>query len=235
MSADDRPGESRLNFHGRRRGHSLRRGRRERLETLLPALRVPLPGRPGALDPAALFPFAPADVWLEVGFGGGEHLAAQAAGHPEIGFIGCEPYVDGVAGLTTMVEEGGLANVRVFDDDARLLLPGLAEASIGRIYVLFSDPWPKRRHWKRRFPDDAAMAELERVVRPGGEFRFASDHMDYAAWFLERMLRRDAFEWTARRPGDWRRRPEDGHPTRYEAKAEAAGRHPAHLCFRRRG
>jgi tRNA (guanine-N7-)-methyltransferase len=203
---------------------------------LLPRLRVPRPEPDGGtVVPAALFPNPVDQVWLEVGFGGGEHLAAQAADHPAIGFIGCDPFLDGVAGLLALIEDAALANLRVFDEDARLLLPALPDASIGRVFVLFSDPWPKTRHHKRRFPDALALAHLARVLVPGGELRFATDDAGYAVWFLDRVLRHPAFEWMARRPGDWSSPPGDWRGTRYEAKALAKGKRCFYLRFQRRG
>jgi tRNA (guanine-N7-)-methyltransferase len=212
----------------------LRPGRRRLLDTLLPRLRVgPLDDRT-SIDLGLLFPALPRRLWLEVGFGAGEHLAAQAAAHPEIGIIGCEPFVNGVAALLSLVDRMGLANVRVFDDDARPLLAALPAAAIDRVFVLFPDPWPKRRHHKRRFIAPPTLDALARVMGDGAELRFASDDMDYVRWTLDHVCRHGAFAWTARRPGDWRGRPGDAVETRYEAKARAAGTTCVHLTFRRR-
>lgn len=223
----------RLNWYGRRHGHKLKAGQRRRMESLLPALRVSAPAAGGSLDPPGLFPRPVSDVWLEVGFGGGEHLAAQAAAHPEIGFIGCEPFVNGVASLLAHVEAARLDNVRILDDDARPLLAGMAEASLGRLFILFPDPWPKKRHHRRRFVGPDSLDLLARVLKDGGELRFASDHMDYIRWTLFHVGRHPAFEWTAEGPADWKRRPADGFPTRYEAKA-LTGSPCLYLSFRRR-
>jgi tRNA (guanine-N7-)-methyltransferase len=186
------------------------------------------------LDPKALFPDPVTEVWLEVGFGGGEHLAAQARRHPQVGLIGCEPYVNGVARLLSLVEGDRLTNLRVFDNDARLLLDRLADASIDRVFVLFSDPWPKKRHQKRRFIGEETLRGLARVMRDGGLLRFASDEMGYVRWTLEHLHRNPDFLWAANRPEDWRRPPADGAETRYETKARAAGRTCVYLDFRRR-
>ena len=221
-------------WYGRRRGHRLRKGRRDRLERLLPALRLAPPGPGGAVDLAAAFGAAPRDVWLEVGFGAGEHLAAQARAHPGIAMVGCEPYVTGVASLLSIIEREGLANIRIFDDDARLLLDALPEASIGRVFALFPDPWPKRRHHKRRFIAPHTLAALARVMKDGAELRFATDHMGYVRWTLDHAIRHPAFAWLARRPGDWRLRPLDGFETRYELKAAGQGLASVHLGFQRR-
>ena len=221
-------------FYGRRRGKKLRPGRQALLETLLPGLRVPAGGPPGDLiDPGRLFGSPPHPVWLEIGFGAGEHLAAQAAAHPDTGFIGAEPFVNGVAALLSQIAERGLDNVRIFDDDARLLLPRLKAGSVERVYLLYSDPWPKKRHWNRRFVQRETLDELARVLAPGGLFRFATDHMGHARWALALAANHPQFQWTAREPQDWRRRWADGFATRYEEKG-LAGPARVYLEFRRR-
>lgn len=233
MSADaDRADRPRL--FGRRHGRRLRPGRRRLVETLLPRLGVAVPDGADPLDPRTLFRPPPADVWLEIGFGAGEHLAHQAATHPAVGFVGCEPFVTGVAGLLARVDEAGLDNVRIFDGDARVLLAGLAEASLGRVFALFPDPWPKARHHRRRLVGPETLDLLARAMKDDAEFRFASDDMGYVRWTLGHVGRHPAFAWTARRPADWRRRPAGGVETRYEAKARARGAACVHLVFRRR-
>ncbi len=226
-----RAGPSRL-IYGRRHGKKLRPGRQALIERLLPKLRVVLPDS-GALDARALFDRPVAEVWLEVGFGAGEHLAAQARAHPDIGMIGCEPFVNGVAGLLAKVAAEDLRNVRVLADDARPLLEALPEAAIGRLFVLFPDPWPKKRHHKRRFVNRANLEICARILRDGGELRIATDHPEHCRWILDHLRRHGAFEWLARRPGDWRARANDWPETRYEAKARAQGRQPVFLRFRR--
>ncbi len=226
--------EKRLHWYGRRRGHKLRPGRRALVENLLPRLRLAPPDDGGAIDLAGAFGRPVGDVWLEVGFGAGEHLGAQAEANPDIGFIGCEPFVNGVAALLGVVDRRGLANVRVYDDDARRLFPSLPEASLGRVFALFSDPWPKKRHHRRRFIADETLDELARLMKDGAELRVASDHPGYVAWMLERVTRHPAFVWPARSPGDWRRPPPDWVETRYECKAKRQGARPVYLLFRRR-
>lgn len=203
------------------------------LDRVLPAIEFVLePGQ--TLDPMSLFPDAPAALRLEIGFGGGEHLAGQAAAHPGIGFLGVEPFLNGVAKLLGAVEDRGLRNVRVLRDDARLLLAALPDASLDRADVLFPDPWPKLRHHKRRIVNRATLAQLARILRPGGELRLATDDPDYARWMLAAALAEPRFAWTAAGAADWREPPSDWVPTRYEAKARRAGRRPVFLGLRRR-
>jgi tRNA (guanine-N7-)-methyltransferase len=221
-------------FFGRRKGKQLRPGQAERLERLLPPLRVSLPEEASSiLDPAELFRGAVREVWLEIGFGGGEHLAHQARAYPEVGFIGVEPFVNGTVKLLAAVEDEGLSNVRVWDDDATHLLPRLAPGSLDRVYLLYPDPWPKRRQRKRRFLSEANVAALARVMRRGAELCFATDIDDYAGWALARTQTSSDFAWTARQADDWRK-PWPGWPgTRYEAKARREGRASSYLTFRR--
>ncbi|HWB48794.1 MAG TPA: tRNA (guanosine(46)-N7)-methyltransferase TrmB [Stellaceae bacterium] len=225
--------ESREQFYGRRRGRPLRLGQRERQTMLLPQLSFALPEH-GRLDSAMLFAAPPREVWLEIGFGGGEHLAEQAARYPQIGFIGSEVYENGVAKLLGEVERRGLRNIRVYPDDARPLLAVLAPRSVGRAFILFPDPWPKARHHKRRLVAPATLDRLAEIMTDGAELRLATDDPGYLSWMLEHVTAHPAFVWTARRPADWRERPEDWPATRYEEKARQAGRRPAFLRFRRR-
>ena len=224
-------------LYGRRRGRRLRPGRKALLADLLPRLAIDVPAEADApLDPGALFAggFVPRDVWLEVGFGAGEHLAAQARNHPEIGFIGCEPYINGVAGLLREIERHGLNNIRVLMGDARTLIERIEPASIGRVGILFPDPWPKKRHHKRRFISPASLDALASVLKDEGEFRFASDDAGYVRWTLEHVLDHPDFVWLARGPRSWRQRPEGSVPTRYEGKAADQGRACVFLGFQRR-
>ena len=219
--------------YGRRRGRKLRPGQQALWQRLLPSLRFALPPA-GTLAPQTLFS-APVDgIWLEIGFGAGEHLAAQATTHPGLGFIGCEVFENGIAKLLAEIEQRGLANIRLFLDDARLLLAAFNEAALARVFILFPDPWPKLRHHKRRIVSRATLDALARVMIDGGELRLATDDRDYLAWMLEHATAHRDFEWLARRPGDWRTRPADWPMTRYEQKAIAAGRQPTFLRFRRR-
>lgn len=222
-------------FYGRHRGRALRPGRKALFESLLPRLTIALP-EPGGLDPAALFsPGAPLrDVWLEIGFGGGEHLAAQACAHPDTGFIGCEPFSGGLASMLSKIQDKGMANIRLYPDDARELIQALPDGCLGRVFVLFPDPWPKKRHHKRRIICTATLDLLAKVMKGGAELRLASDDADYVRWMLDHTLRHPAFEWLARRPSDWRERSADWPATRYEAKALSQGRRGVFLKFRRK-
>jgi tRNA (guanine-N7-)-methyltransferase len=224
---------ARLMLYGRRRGRALRPGRRHLLEAGLPALRFALPAA-GALDPRTLFP-APRDaIWLELGFGGGEHLAAQAEAHRAIGMIGAEIFENGVAKLLADIERRALGNVRIFTDDARLLVAALGDASIARAFILFPDPWPKERHKKRRLVSHDLLSELARAMTDESELRLATDDMDYARAMLALGSAHRDFRSPASGPSDWRERPGDWPATRYERKAIAAGRKPLYLRFQRR-
>ncbi len=219
-------------IYGRRQGRRLRPGRERLLAEKLPEIQIRLPDE-ARLDPARLFD-PPRPVWLEIGFGGGEHLAWQAGAHPEVGLIGCEPFIEGVAKLVSVIEAERLDNVRIAVDDARLLLEALPDRSLERIFVLFPDPWPKARHHKRRLINRVTAGEFARLLVPGGELRLATDDMSYARAMLLALLPEPRLEWMADRPRAWRERPEDWPPTRYEEKAIAAGRRSIYLRFRRR-
>jgi tRNA (guanine-N7-)-methyltransferase len=221
-------------FFGRRKGHPLRPHQAALMETLLPRLAVDASAPPP--DPlATLFACPVDDIRLEIGFGGGEHLCAEAAAHPRTGFVGCEPFVNGMAKALALIEARSLDNIRLHFGDAADLLAWLPGGSLARVDLLYPDPWPKRRHWKRRFVQDASIATLGRVLRPGAEFRFVTDWPDYAAWTLERLMRSPLFAWTAEKADDWRNPWPGFTSTRYEAKAKQAGRVPCYLMFRRVG
>jgi tRNA (guanine-N7-)-methyltransferase len=229
-------GIKRRRLYGRRRGRILRQGRKALLEDVLPELRVAVEETDDGvapIDPAALFDFPVTDVWLEIGFGAGEHLAARAGAHPDIGFIGAEHFLAGIAGLLKHISDGALRNIRIFQDDAAVLLDALPDASLGRVFLLYPDPWPKARHEKRRFLSHENLDRLRRVMKPGAEFFVATDHPVYRAWAVERMASRDDFEWLAESPKDWREAPADWPGTRYEAKAIRERRIPTYLRYRR--
>ena len=207
------PDPKKHRLYGRSHSHALSARKAGLVETLLPALELP----EGAFDPRALFP-GKSEVWLEIGFGGGEHLAALARAHPDIGFIGVEPYLDGMAKMLTAVDEQGLANVRLHRGDARDLVERIADASLARIYILFPDPWPKTRHWKRRIVSDEFVAQCTRILASGGRLRFATDVASYQDWAIEHFLREKRLDWTAQCADDWRLPPADHVTTRYEEK-----------------
>ena len=219
-------------FFGRRKGHPLRPHQAALFDTLLPRLALDL-ARPAPPDLYALFSGVD-DVRLESGFGGGEHLIAEAQRLPQTGFIGVEPFVNGMAKALAAIEQHKLTNIRLHHGDTTDLLAWLPAASLARFDLLYPDPWPKRRHWKRRFVQDNTVAAIARIVRSGGEFRFASDIPDYVAWTLMRLQRSPDFIWTAERADDWRKPWADWPGTRYEAKAQREGRLPCYLIFRRR-
>jgi tRNA (guanine-N7-)-methyltransferase len=232
MTGDDDKPDGRRAFFGRRKGHRLRSHQAGLIDSLLPRLALDV-GAPAPGDPAGLFP-VPADaVRLEIGFGGGEYLAAQAQAHPRTGFIGCEPFVNGMAKALALIEARALANIRLHLGDAVALIDWLPPAALAGVDLVYPDPWPKRRHWKRRFVQERTIAEMARILAPGGEFRFVSDVPDYAAWTLARVLRSPDFEWTAECADDWRRPWPGFVATRYEAKAVREGRVPCYLVFRR--
>lgn len=219
-------------FFGRRKGKKLRPAQSERLERLLPALALPLEAL-APPDLRTLFPVAVAAVRLEIGFGGAEHLLHEAAARPDLGFIGIEPFVNGMAKALAGIEAGGLRNVRLSAAEATAVLDWLPPAALDRVDLLYPDPWPKQRHFKRRFVSADNLARLARVLRTGGTFRFASDIASYVEWTLRLVADCPDFFWTAERADDWRS-PWAGWPgTRYEAKARREGRLPTYLTFRR--
>ncbi len=186
---------------------------------------------PDELGRSRLFPFEPREVWLEIGFGAGEHLIDQAKANPDVGLIGCEPFLNGVAVALAGIEREHLANVRLRRGDAQTLIEAAPDAFFSRVFVLYPDPWPKRRHRKRRVISDATIAELARVTKPAAELRFATDIDDYAGWTLQRFLASPHFRWTASHAEDWRTHWPDWRPTRYEVKAHRAGRGSVYLTF----
>jgi tRNA (guanine-N7-)-methyltransferase len=230
MRNDDKP-DDRRGFFGRRKGHRLRSHQARLLDTLLPRVALDVNAPPPG-DLTSLFPHPVDAVRFEIGFGGGEYLIAQAQAHPCTGFIGCEPFVNGMAKALAAIEAHTLANIRLHLGDAVPVIDWLPTASIAGIDLVYPDPWPKRRHWKRRFVQERTVADMARILRPGGEFRFVSDIPDYAAWTLARLLRSPDFIWTAERADDWRRPWPGFVRTRYEAKAVGEGRVPCYLVFR---
>lgn len=232
-------------LYGRSKGKALRPGQARLMDERLPELLLDLSARepsstlapssaPAPLSARALFAAPVRAVRLEIGFGGGEHLVAAAAREPDVGFIGCEPFVNGMARLLARITAQGLANIRLHQGDAIDVVDRLPDASLDRVYLFYPDPWPKRRHRKRRIVSPQTLAKLARVMAPGAQLRFATDIDDYAGWTLARLRASPDFNWTATRAQDWRA-PWDGWTqTKYEAKAMAAGRDPVYLTFERR-
>ena len=221
------PDRNRRKLYGRRKGPKLSARQAGLRRSLLAELAFD-PGK----DPFTQFPPGVRDLWLEVGFGAGEHLVWQAREHPEVGLIGAEPYEMGMAKILTKLEESKLNTIRLFEGDGRDVIEALPDRSLGRFFLLFPDPWPKTRHHKRRFIQMEMLDSLARVLRPGAELRFATDDKSYLPYALERLMAHPAFEWMAEGPADWKFRPADWPPTRYETKAIKGP--PTFLRFTRR-
>ncbi len=224
--------EQRRSLHGRRKGKPLSARRTGLMADAYPALAVDL-AVPSPVPLALLFPVTVGDVRLEIGFGGGEHLVAEALAAPGTGFVGVEPFVEGMAKAVSAIADGGLRNVRLYDGDAVHLLDWLPPGSLTRVDLLYPDPWPKRRHWKRRFVNPDNLDRIARALAPGGLFRVASDIDAYIEWTLFHLMRRPDFVWTAERADDWRKPFPRWPGTRYEAKAITAGRRSTYLSFGR--
>lgn len=225
--------ENRRIIYGRRQGHKLHPRQQKLVEELLPQCRPDLSVAPEN-TPQDWFQKPFSAYALEIGFGGGEHLAARAKAAPDIGFIGCEPFLNGVAKLLIEIDQGRLGNIAVHDDDARDVLAALPDASLDHAYLLYPDPWPKKRHHKRRFISAANLDKLFNALKPGASFLLASDIADYLDWSLAHIRAHGGFEWLAQTADDWHQAPSDWPGTRYEAKAIKAGRRPGYLRFTRR-
>ena len=208
----------RYQFFGRRKGKNLRRHHLQLMEELLPKLRVDLER-----------PSVSGETWLEIGFGGGEHLAHQAELFPDVSFIGAEPFRNGVAKLLALIEEKSIGNIRIHDDDVRYLLEQLPPACLSRIYILYPDPWPKKRHHERRIVNAETLQQFHALLKPGGAFLFASDIDDYNEWTLREVRKHGGFELVSNSPEPF----ENWFQTRYEVKAKREGRETRYLVFRR--
>ncbi|TZG25895.1 tRNA (guanosine(46)-N7)-methyltransferase TrmB [Sphingomonas montanisoli] len=217
-------------LYGRRTGHKLRAGQAALVERLLPEISVP---EEGPVDAATLFG-ADRPLAIEIGFGRGEHMAGQAKMRPEMGFIGCEPFLDGVVGALMKVDEDAIPNIRIHMGDAIEVLERLPDASLDRAWLLHPDPWPKARHAKRRFMNDGPIGLIARKMKPGGEFRFGTDHPVYVRWAMMVMGRSPDFEWLGETPTDFLVRPDDWPETRYEAKARQKGHEVWYFRYRRK-
>jgi tRNA (guanine-N7-)-methyltransferase len=220
---------------GRRIGRPLSKSQAQALKSLLPVLAVPSEdlATPGALHPGTLFKTPPAQTWLEIGFGNGEHLDALLRQHPDTGFIGAEPFMNGMAAFLKCIEERPADNVRVLMDDALRLVDALTDQSIDRLYILNPDPWPKKRHHKRRIISQKNLSAFARILKPGALLVMATDVDDLAEWMVTESMIHPAFTWTARNAADWQTPPPGWIKTRYAAKGEKKGHRQTFLVFQR--
>ena len=240
--------DNKARFYGRRQGKKLRQSRLNLLKNLLPKVAINKDDLKDVINPSLFFNFSPKELWLEVGFGGGEHSFEQALKNPDIGIITSEVFINGIASLLAHIngshQDGNLVhqsddsfipdyndNIRIFADDIRLLLPYLPDNSFDRIFVLFPDPWPKKKHESRRFIGKENLPEIIRLLKPNGELRVASDDMGYIRWSLEHLNNNPHFEWLAESHLDWKTPPCDWVATRYEQKALKNGLKPVYLRF----
>jgi len=215
-SVEQTKGRPRL--YGRAKGRPLRSNQQALMDELYPKIMIP---------EAPMSLVGDKELWLELGFGGGEHLIYQAQHNPDVSVWGAEPFLNGVAKVVSAVEEHGLDNIRVFQGDGRFVMDGIADETLSRLFVLFPDPWPKTRHNKRRLITEEFLENAHRIIKPGGKFRFASDIIDYVDWTLNRLTLHGGFQWTPKSHREWRVRPKDWPQTRYEEKAFREGR-PCH-------
>lgn len=215
-------------LYGRRAGHKLRKGQQQLIDELLPQVAVP----DGPLDSQTLFG-DDRPLHLEIGFGAGEHLAGQAMMRPDHGFIGCEPFLNGVVGALLHIDENELTNVRLHMGDALDVLSRLPDASLDRAYLLHPDPWPKARHAKRRMMNPGPLDRIAAKLKPGGEFRFGTDHPIYVRWAMMQMGKRTDFEWQIDDCRDFQVRPDDWPETRYERKARRIGHEVWYFRYKR--
>lgn len=221
--------EAFLPFYGRRKGRQLGNTSKRLLEELLPAYLVP----DNTSEPSKLFTNNPRKLYLEIGFGGGEHLAMVAKNHPENAYIGAEPFLNGVSSFLKYCQNEALKNVRIWPDDIRLQLSSWPSECLDGIFIMFPDPWPKIRHSSRRIINKDNLAAFARLIKVGGSLRMASDHASAKNWILSGMLENPYFDWTAERPDDWNVQPHDWPETRYMRKALKEGRRPAWFDFKR--
>ena len=220
-------------FRGRRHGRKLRPKMVKLLKEDLPKVIIEPTVHEDIIDPFTLFPRPPLEVWLEIGFGAGEHMAWQAKNNSNIGIIGCEPFINGIASLLRYSSDQQLSNIRILADDARSFLPKIPDECISRLFILFPDPWPKKKHRDRRIIQNSTLMEFHRILKPGGKLRIATDHKIYLRWIVIHFNNHPGFSWTARSPKDWRSRATDWPQTRYELKAMSEGRKPIFLEYQK--
>ncbi|MCF8473405.1 MAG: tRNA (guanosine(46)-N7)-methyltransferase TrmB [Emcibacter sp.] len=221
--------------YGRRQGPALPIIRQDRLDKWLPQIGITLPPPDDShlIAPESYFSPPLKDYWLEIGFGKGEHLAEQAKSNPNVGLFGCEPFINGVSRLVDFVDEQNLTNIRIYTDDARLLMDSFPDQSISKAFILFPDPWPKARHHKRRIVSEGNIIALSRILKDGAELRIATDHMEYCRWIMAHMLDNSDFIWQCEHPDDWRKKPDDWPTSRYEMKSLEQGRISSYMRFTR--
>ena len=200
---------------GRRKNKSLKKTHADTLAEVLSFAGIRLPEGDDVLDPKSFFDFDAKEVWFEIGFGRGEHLIHQALNNPDVGLIGCEPFLNGVSALALEIKKHNIKNIRIWDDDARLLMSRIKDHSLDKLFLLHPDPWPKTRHHKRRFVQAESLTEISRLLKKGAEFRMATDHADLSKWMLEKAYFHPNFEWKAKCANDWRTAPDDWIDTRY--------------------
>jgi len=219
--------------YGRRHVKKLKGIRALAIEDVLPQVSIFLPEGDGFIDPKSFFDFSVKEIWFEIGFGGGEHLLHQAINNPDIGLIGCEPFINGVSSLCVGIREKNVKNIRVWPSDARMLMDRIVPQSLDRLFLLHPDPWPKNRHHKRRFLQMETLDKLAQLLKLDALFRMATDHQELAVWLLKKMYFHSAFEWCAASADDWRKPPLDCPETRYGQKGLEQGRPPIYFSFRR--
>lgn len=222
-----------IRSYGRRRSKIMRPTRSGAMADVMPYVCITLPEGEGSFDPRQLFNFPVKEVWFEIGFGSGEHLLDQALRHPDIGFIGCEPFVNGVSALCLGIREKDVNNIRIWPEDARIIMERFNPESLRRLFLLHPDPWPKNRHHKRRFVQTETLDAFARLLKQGAELRMATDHRELAVWLLDKTYSHPAFTWGAKSADDWRNPPADWPKTRYGQKGVAEGRPPVYFSFRR--
>ena len=219
-------------FYGRRQGRKLTPARARLIDDSLPKIMPTLPEAQKKLDPRSLFPSSIKEIWLEIGFGNGEHLIAQAKANPDIGIIGCEPFMNGVSTCLAEIETHKIENIRIWPDDARLLLDALHPNGLNRVFILHPDPWPKKRHKKRRLVQTELLNTLSSLMKPNAELRMASDAPNLVEWMLEKAFHHPNLEWMAKSADDWRKRPSDWPQTKYERKGLKSGRPPVYMIYK---
>lgn len=220
-------------IYGRRKSKSLKETSSKRFKEYYPKYSLSLEDG-CSFDPCGAFDHHLKEVWLEIGFGKGEHLIAQAKANPHIGFIGCEPFLNGVSGLIDHMAAEKVTNIRFFMDDARILMDAMPVRSISRAFILFPDPWPKKRHHKRRVVNQGNLDVLSNLLKDDAELRIGTDHHDYCRWILAHMMESSKFDWKSNHPKEWHVRPDDWPETRYERKAKEVGRESAFMTFIRK-